>query len=225
MKRYLPFLIIAIVLIVAVSAGTLLLRSSDNEAKSASNNAANNATNSAVPAGATPPHTKGPANAPVVLEEFADFQCGACANFHKEMKKIQADYGSRLKVIFRNFPLQQIHKNSLEASRAAEAAGMQGKFWEMHDRLFERQGEWAESNGARQHFLTYARDLGLDVNRFLSDIDSSATSMRSLNDLQRGRALGITGTPSVFINGVRQKSFAADDVRAAIEATLKVANR
>src|SRR5258708_3411139 len=102
--------------------------------------------------GILPPHAKGDINAPVTVEEFADFQCPPCAALHYELRMIEAKYGSRLRVVFRNYPLQQIHKNALLAARASEAADMQSHFWEMHDRLYEKQDEWSNAADARQRF-------------------------------------------------------------------------
>src|SRR5215471_7483185 len=140
MKRLIPFAIILIVLIVAATAGWVFLRSSRNQ------------TNSYEPPpdltkevkGAEPPHVRGNPNAPVTLEEFGDFQCPSCGSYYPELKKIEAEFGDKLKVIFRELPLLPMHEHALLAAQAAEAAGLQGKFWEMHDKLYENQAKWVE---------------------------------------------------------------------------------
>jgi protein-disulfide isomerase len=172
--------------------------------------------------GAQPAHVRGNPSAPAVLEEFGDFQCPPCGALYPELKKIEADYGERLAVIFRNFPLD-IHKHAWEASRAAEAAAAQGRFWEMHDRLYERQEEWGESCDVRQQFTAYARDLGLDAKRFESDMAAQEIEQRIRLDQQRGESAQIDGTPAVFLNGreIPPSSRTPEGMRALIDAALK----
>src|SRR5438128_2856 len=126
--------------------------------------------------GLQPPHARGDSDAPVTLEEFADFQCASCGVLYYQLKMIEAKYGSRLRIVFRQYPLQRVHKNAMLAARASEAADLQGQFWEMHDRLYQTQVEWAEEIDARQRFIGYARDLRLDVEKFERDMDSEQTA-------------------------------------------------
>jgi protein-disulfide isomerase len=157
---------------------------------------------STTPPGATPPHARGDANAPVTLEEFGDFQCPPCAAIHPELKRLESEFGSRLRVIFRERPLMPMHKHALLAARVAEAAGMQGRFWEMHDLLYENQTAWSELPDARPSFMAFARTLGLDMDRFTRDIDGPAVETRIFLDGLRARALGIEGTPTLLLNNV-----------------------
>ena len=150
--------------------------------------------------GAQPPHFKGSQNAPVVIEEFVDFQCGTCAAMHPVFNDISATYGSRVKIIYRNFPLTQIHPNAYDASVAAEAAGLQGKFWEMQNLLFQNQQRWSAAPNARALFESYAGTIGLDVEKFKTDILGLSAKGRVDADLQRGRSLNITSTPTIIIN-------------------------
>ncbi len=153
------------------------------------------------PAGATPANSKGMENSLVVVEEFADFQCPTCAVVHPKMKEVMAKYGNRVKFVFRNYPLSQVHPNAYRAATAAEAAGLQGKFWEMQDLLFTNQGNWSNQPDPLKLFADYAKQLSLDVEKFNNDILAMSTKSRVDADINRGRTLNITSTPSVLING------------------------
>jgi protein-disulfide isomerase len=236
MKKFLPLLIIAIVLVVALGGGVLLMRSPSGDAKSsagASPAAASNAANGVAPNAARPARpvvddspparVRGRADAPVRFEEFSDFQCPTCGAMHGVVKQLVEKYPTQVGVAFRHFPLREMHKHAAEAARAAEAAGMQGKFWEMHDLLYERQNEWKDPADARPIFVRYAQTLGLDVNRFAGDIDGSVVAMRVLADERRGGALGVHGTPTFFINGREltfEQSNTLEKLSAAVDAEL-----
>lgn len=176
------------------------------------------------PAGAQPPNTLGPATATVTIEEFADYQCPTCAAVHTKMKEINSLYSGRIKFVFRSFPLQ-MHKNAYDAAVAAEAAGQQGKYWAMQDQLFTNQTAWANSSEVRKIFDEYAQKIGLDVAKFQTDMAGLITKNRVDADLARGRALVITGTPTVYING-NKLSYEQTDVnpmRQIIDAELQKA--
>ena len=219
-NRYLPFVIIGAVLVAAILAVLWLTRSGDESTAANTRNAnagqraASNAPN--VPAGprrgeqpgAPNPHFRGGASARVTLEEFGDFQCPPCGRLHASLKKIEQDYGDRLKVIFRNYPLQSMHKNAFSAARAAEAAGLQGKFFEMHDLLYEHQDEWKDSPEPRPIYTDYANRIGLNVEKFIADMARQDVADRVQADYNRGTSLGVRGTPTVFLNG---RELSADD--------------
>ena len=177
--------------------------------------------------GIQPPHAKGDINAPVAVEEFADFQCPPCAALHFELRMIEAKYRPRLRVVFRQFPLEQIHKNALLAARAAEAADIQGHFWEMHDRLYEKQDEWSNAADARQRFIGYAQYLRLDLKKFELDLDSEQTAQRVSADYRRGQSIQINSTPTVFANGreVLVESMTPKGILRSIEAAFKETGR
>jgi protein-disulfide isomerase len=174
--------------------------------------------------GAEPPHARG-GGAPgaVTLEEFADFECPPCGRLHPELKQIEAEYGTRLRVVFRHLPLTEIHDHASEAARAAEAAALQGKFWEMHDLLFEGQGEWSVSERARPVFVEYARRLGLDAERFARDLDAPQAEGRVLADVRRADSAGVGSTPSLFLEGreLSGRELTPEGMRAAVDAALK----
>ncbi len=235
MKRILPFLIILVVLAVAVGSVVYFKKKAESPQTSgvASNSAlpsnSNVATAGSTPAapvanepGAEPPHAVGPANAPVVLEEFGDFQCPPCAALHPELQKIEAKYGSKVRVIFREFPLVPAHEHALTAARAAEAAGMQGKFWEMHGMIYENQKSWHKLFDVRDVFEGYAVRIGLDVDRFKRDVGSSTVERRIFLDGKRAHALAVKGTPTLFLNGreVPFDSLPAERLSPLIDAEL-----
>ncbi len=146
-------------------------------------------------------HVRGAQAGKVTLVEFGDFQCPACGIYEPIVRQATADNKDTLKVVFRHFPLTQIHRNALLAAKASEAAALQGKFWEMHDTLYDKQEEWGEAISARDFFISYATTLKLDVNKFKVDIDNRAIEDKILAELKEGVNLGIQGTPTFFING------------------------
>lgn len=146
-------------------------------------------------------HVRGAKDGKVTLVEFGDFQCPACGAWEPIVRQALSDNKDILKVTFRHFPLVQLHRNALLAAKATEAASLQGKFWEMHDIIYDKQEEWSESLNARQFFVTYANTLGLDTKKFADDIDSKAIEEKILAELKEGTRLGVQGTPTFFLNG------------------------
>ncbi|HLL71421.1 MAG TPA: thioredoxin domain-containing protein [Pyrinomonadaceae bacterium] len=213
---WLPLVIIGGALLAAVVAGVWLMRSTRDAPADAATQVAAGAT------GANPPQAKGSANAPVTIEEFGDYECPPCGALHPELEKIKADYGDRVRLVFRHYPLVRLHQNALAAAHAAEAAGLQGKFWEMHDRLYRGQKAWAGLGDARRIFTDYARDIGLDAERFARDMNGDEADRRIVADHERARSLGVNSTPVVFVNGRKlpPNAQAAKDVRAAIDTAL-----
>jgi protein-disulfide isomerase len=213
-KSWLPLALIGGVLVLAFVAGVWLMRSQ-------SQGTAGVSVAEGSP-GANPPQAKGPASAPVTIEEFGDYQCPPCGALYPELEKIKADYGDRVRLVFRHYPLVRLHPNALAAAHAAEAAGLQGKFWEMHDQLYRGQKSWEKSGDARNAFAAYARQLGLDAERFARDMNGDNADTRIVADHARARSLGVDGTPAIFINGRKLPANAqtAKDVRAAIDAAL-----
>lgn len=139
-------------------------------------------------------------DAKTVLVEYSDFQCPACGAFYPIVKQLVADNSSKLKLVYRNFPLQQ-HANARIAAYAAEAAGKQGKYWEMHDKIFENQNSWSEQTNARDIMIKYTLDLKLNVDQFKKDIDSKEIKDKVDGDYQSGVDSNIDSTPTFFLNG------------------------
>lgn len=174
------------------------------------------------PVGAQPPNTLGSPTAKVTIEEFADFQCPTCGNVYPIVKNVVSSYGSRIKFIYNEFPLP-MHKNGYDAAVAAEAASQQGKFWEMENQLYTNQKLWADSSDARTIFEEYAGKIGLDVEKFKNDSLSAITKQRVDAGLERGRALGVNSTPTIYLNGrqlVLQQITSVDALRQAIDEEL-----
>src|SRR6476620_4998201 len=159
MKRYLPFIIIVVVLVAVVGIFSLTLRKGSSSPGSDlgmpnSNQPSPNSGKTAAPtqtpadtAGLTKPNVK--VSSPVVLEEYGDYQCPPCGQLYPELKSVEHEYGNQVQIVFHHFPLTRMHKNALAAAQAAEAARNQNKFWEMHDRLYRNQKEWAELDDPR----------------------------------------------------------------------------
>ena len=141
-------------------------------------------------------------DAPVHIVEYSDFQCPACRQFHPVLRQIEEAFPQDVLVTYRHYPLRQIHPHAQLAAQAAEAAGLQDRFWDMHDRLFETQDQWT-AGGARGHFINLAKELELDVDRFKDDMGSSAAKDIVNNNYNSAVKNGLTGTPSFFINGSR----------------------
>jgi protein-disulfide isomerase len=232
-KNQLPLTIIGLVAIVAIITTVLLLRGGSNpttpprNANAAQANNATKNTNALANAspGAQPAWAKGPATAPIVIEEFADFECPSCAGFEPVIRQIKTIYGDKVRVVFRHYPLTQIHPKAYDAARATEAAGMQNKFWEMHDLLYDKQKSWTTSGDHRAEFANYAQQIGLDVERFKTDMLGMVTAQRVDADKKRGDSVRIGSTPSAFLNG-RPLDFATemsntDALRRVVESALQ----
>ena len=143
-------------------------------------------------------HAQGPADAPVTLVEYGDYECPYCGRAYPIVKRLQEAMGPRLRFVFRNFPLNTIHKHAGMAAQAAEAAAAQGKFWEMHDILYEHQDTLAD------HDLNeFALKLGLEIYKFEADLSSERFAKRVSDDFRGGVRSGVNGTPTFFINGER----------------------
>lgn len=173
-------------------------------------------------------YTMGDPNAKIKIVEYADFQCPACsvfsAVFPEVFNYINSKYGSStLSITYKYFPLVSIHGNALLSAYSAEAAKNQGKFWEMNHKLFETQNDWAEALDAKSKIEGYARDMGLDMAKFIQDRDSEATKNTVNAGLLEATKLGLTHTPFVFMNGEEMVDLqlTADYIEKAIEGKLK----
>lgn len=166
-------------------------------------------------------HIKGNPDAPVTLVEYSDFECPACAQFHPYIKELLADYGDDLRLEYRHFPLINIHPNAVPAARAAEAAGQQGKFWEMHDKLFENQTAWSRSSNPSAFFNQYAEDIGLDVAKFKLQMDSTIISDSINSSFEEAREKGFTGTPTFLLNGEKMEFSTFEEFEEAIVSAIE----
>ena len=209
MKRYLPFVIIAAVLVAAVGGGYMMFRSAQPQSPT-----------TPTPAGGSVATSKGV----VTIDEYGDYQCPPCGALHPIIKTLKGEYGDRIQFAFHHFPLPQLHSHALEASSAAAAAGLQGKFWEMHNLLYEKQSEWSEVGDFRPIVLEFARKIGLDLPRFTRDMDGIQVVTVVSEDMQRGTLLGVNSTPTVFINGqmIHSDNFSTEGLRKEINRRLPV---
>ena len=229
----LPSIIIGVVLVAALVGGYFYYNSAKtpaantNRAANSQNGSANRAqTYANAPLGANPPNMMGSPTASVTIEEFADFQCGACASVHPVLKQIQSTYGSRIRFIFRNFPLAiPAHDKAYEAAVAAEAIGMQdrAKFWAMQNMLFETQGTWTSNPNYRQIWEGYAQQMGMDVEKFKADMAGRDSKARVDADMARGRGLSIDSTPTILVNGknIPLQSITEAGLRQVIDAEIQ----
>ena len=225
MKRYVPIVIIVVVLMAALGLTWVLMRSSPPTTNANANTSSPSP--GTEPAGAEPAHVRGNANAPVTLEEFADFQCGACGGYYPELKKIESEFGENLRVVFRERPLVPPHDHALLAAQAAEAAGMQNRFWEMHDKLYENQATWSVGSDLVPVFAGYAKQIGLDTDRFMKDLNGEAVAGRIFQDGKRAHAFNINSTPTFFVNGKEAKddNWKPEGLRAMIKQALREAGK
>jgi protein-disulfide isomerase len=144
-------------------------------------------------------HVQGDPKAILTLVEYGDYQCPFCGAAYPEVKKVQKELGPKLRFIFRNFPLTNVHEYAMAAAETAEAAGAQGKLWEMHDFLYEHQDTLGDHSVA----LGYARKLGLDTQRFEREVAQHVYEKRIKDDFIGGVRSGVNGTPTFYVNGVR----------------------
>jgi protein-disulfide isomerase len=143
---------------------------------------------------------KGNSEAKVSLLEYSDFECPGCGSYYPILKRLFDEFGDRVKFLYRHFPLPQ-HAQADLAARAAEAAGRQGRFWEMHDRIFENRATWSKQADAEETFIGYAGELGLDPQRFRTDLNTADVRNAVEEDRKSGKRAGVQGTPTFFLNG------------------------
>jgi protein-disulfide isomerase len=172
-------------------------------------------------------HTFGNQTGKTILIEYGDFQCPACGSAYPIIKNITEQFKDKLTFIFRNNPLTSIHPNARAGAAAAEAAGLQDKYWEMHDLLYEKQNEWSSSTTDQRTslFVSYAKLVGVkDVDKFKSDMDSKKVNDKINFDLALGKKIPVEGTPTIMLNGQKIESDVwgdKDKFRTAVEDALK----
>lgn len=212
MKRILPFVIILVVAGLTIGAGAILYR--------AKLHPPGPATSAPIPqSDDNSAHVRGVSNAPVTLEVYGDFQCPSCATASATIDDLQKTYSRNLRVIFREFPLA-MHSHAMEAAMAAEAAGIQGKFWEMHDLLYRYQDVWSKASQPQRFFEMYAQLIGIDVARFRADCIADDIRARIKSEGEGGEARGVRNTPTIFINGRMASVFTRTALEAEIKSTL-----
>jgi protein-disulfide isomerase len=167
----------------------------------------------AVPVNEGRDHIQGPPDAGVTLVEYGDYECPYCGAAYPIVKEVQSQMGDRLRFVFRNFPITTSHPHAEQAAEAAEAAGAQDRFWEMHDLLYENQRRLED-----EHLRGYAEQLGLDVDAFTRDLEEHVHTARVREDFMSGVRSGVNGTPTFYIAGVRHDdSYELETLLAALE--------
>lgn len=139
----------------------------------------------------------------VTLVEFSDFQCPACQAVQEPLKQILKKYEGKVEFVYRHFPLVTIHKNAMAAAQASEAADLQGKFWEFHDMLFEKQADWSGLSDPRDKFGEYVAQIGIDIDKFKSDLESQVVKDRVAVDILATTRYRLSGTPTFYVNGIK----------------------
>jgi protein-disulfide isomerase len=208
-KRWLPYLIVVAVALIATVAGVMLYRANKAPTLRANTDSTG------------PVHVRGVENAPVTIEEFGDFQCPPCGRLSGPLDQIEHDFAGKVRLIFREFPLP-VHPNALPAAHAAEAAGLQKRFWEMHDILYREQEIWSRPAVPVGLFVGYAKTIGLDPEKFRRDMESETVKERVAADQKRAEKLGVSVTPTVFVNGksINLPALGPDGIRDAVKAAL-----
>jgi protein-disulfide isomerase len=217
MKRYLPFIIVAVVALATLGSGAMLYRAKLPHSLTIPQDKSVSRTGDAESM-----HIRGNAGAAVTLEEFGDFQCPPCGSIAGFLDELVKEYEPRLRIVFRNLPLE-MHEHARDAALAAEAAGLQGRFWDMHDVLYREQATWSKADNTRELFDSYAGMIGLNLDQFKKDMEGEKARGRVESDEQRANSLGIKMTPTVFINDrqIAPNDKTPDGLRAAINAALK----
>ncbi len=144
----------------------------------------------------------GKADGIVTVTEFGDFQCPGCGSFYPTVKEVKEKFKDQIRFEFKHFPIISLHPNAMAGHRAAQAAANQGKFWDMHDQIYATQSSWSTSDNAASIFEGYAEQLGLDMEKYRTDVAASQTLDIINADISEGQGKGVTGTPSFFIDGV-----------------------
>lgn len=153
--------------------------------------------------GAIGDHIFGTSSKKVVLFEYGDYQCPGCGAAYPKLKTVSEHYKDQLSFIFRNFPLTSIHPNALAAASAAEAAGLQDKFWEYHNKLYENQNDWSGSDITERTdlFVKYAKEIGLDTSKFKKDMEADNVTQKIKTDQALGQKVGVQATPTIILDG------------------------
>jgi protein-disulfide isomerase len=175
-------------------------------------------------------HVTGSSDNKIMLIEYGDYQCPSCGGAYPNLKTLLDDY-PQVTFVFRNFPLTTIHPNARAAAAVAEAAGIQGKYWEMHDKLYETQNDWSSLDASKRTtiFNSYARDLGLDVNKFTTDLTAKNVNQKITFDIELGKKNSVSATPTLFLNGEKLDDTTAggivqgnlDAIKAKLDALVK----
>ena len=217
MKNNTPWILLAIILILTVGAIILVFTYGGSTSPVAKETIAPDITSA--------DWTQGKKDATVSVIEYGDFQCPACGAYFPLVKQLIADYGDRVLFVFRNFPLYGAHQNAEISAKAAEAAGMQGKFWEMLDKLYTNQADWSlvsTNSVVEKYFAKYAGEIGIDIGKFNQDINSDQVKNKIKTDVDGANSAQVDHTPTFFVNLKQIPNPQSDaDFKSIIENALK----
>ena len=199
-----------VVIVVLVFVGIFAL--TGNKSKSSSSSSGK---------GSVSQHIIGNTQSNVKLVEYGDYECPYCGQFYPVVKQVQTEFNNQISFQFSNFPLVSIHQNAFASARAAEAAGMQNKFWEMHDALYQTQNQWVSASDPTTFFNQIAQQLGLNVKKFQTDYASSQVNDTINADMAEGNKLNIQGTPTFFLNGKQIAVGQASTALGVFESLIK----
>lgn len=217
MKKYLPTILIVIAILLIGGFIVKALISPDSSQTTTTNKELTQADKDALKTGGS----TGNPNSKVVVTEFGDYQCPACAQWHTFVKTdIITKYQDKILFVFKNFPLTQPHPNAQSAAQAVEAAGLQGKFWEMHNLMYENQDQWSTQKDPSSKYEEYARQIGLNIDQWKKDRDSAKIKDLIAADVALGEKLNLPGTPSFLVNGVVIQTNSEADLTKAIDQAL-----
>lgn len=222
------------VICVAVLGGIIALSKKDKISIDVSNVDTNSVIKASAQNGNIGDHLAGSATSPVRLIEYGDIQCPSCGGAHPGIKKIIADYGDKIGFVFRNFPLTTMHPNALAAATAAEAAGLQGKYWEMNNILYENQNTWnsLSTDKRTDMFVSLARQVGVDETKFRAALSSADIAKKIAFDQALGGKIGVNATPTFYLNGEKVDDATSSKIvqgdasafRALLDSKLKENN-
>ena len=215
--------IIFIVAVVAILAGLVMVSRQESVDVSGIDHTKIQTASDTAPIG---DHVYGNKDSKVVVIEYGDFQCPGCGNFHTNFEPLMEEYKDDMTFVFRNFPLTSIHPNARAAAAAVEAAGLQDKYWEMWNLVFENQNAWSSSAASERdaRFRSYAQELKLDMTKYEDAIASDKVSQKINFDQSLGKDNGVTGTPSLFVNGKEiptEEYNSTETIRATLDKALK----
>ena len=195
--------IIFSVVVVGLLGGLVIWTRSTNPTVNVSNVNNNSVLTANADSGNIADHVEGKADSKVILVEYGDYQCPSCGNAYPNVKTIMDEYGDRIALVFRNFPLTSIHPNAKVAAASAEAAGLQGKYWEMHDLLYQNQSAWEtlDANKRTDGFVSFANQLNLDTTKFKADLTNAEINKKISYDMTLGKENDVSATPTFFLNG------------------------
>ncbi len=216
LKKYLPTILIVLVILIVVGFVVRALVSPDSQPAQTQTQTKGKVDITALKNGGS----VGDPNSKVVITEFGDYQCPYCRVWHQYIKDtIIPQYSNKVLFVFKNYPLK-MHKNAQAAAQAVESASLQGKFWEMHNMVYDHQADWSNSNDPNSVFEKYASQIGLNVDTWKKDRESDKVRNLIKNDVAIGDQLGLPGTPSFLINGVLQQPKSFEDFKNAIDQAI-----